>query len=179
MRLPWNKSKVEQLDLLDEANAASLQELFSSADTASLLREAYVRSEAGETRGGPNRHRLASPRRLRPSRQKPRNATASRLWTWRDSARAVRHELSKLHHEEPERARAVVDGNAEITRTAVTAMRTGAAPTSSAIQAHATCTWLEQALACLNQTGHPGSGVELVALLQRMAALPSRFGLGV
>ena len=37
------------------------------------------------------------------------------------------HELSKLHHEEPERVRALVAGEAEITRTAVRAMRANAA----------------------------------------------------
>ncbi len=87
------------------------------------------------------------------------------------------HELSKLSHEEPERVRALVAGEAGITRTTVSAMRAGAASTSSAIllvQANATCARLEQTLARLNKTEHEGCEVDLVALRQRIADLASR-----
>ena len=91
------------------------------------------------------------------------------------------HELSKLHREEPERVRALVVGQAEITRTTVTAMRAGAAPTSSATvlaQANAACARLERTLARLNKIQHQGRDVELVALRQRIADLAS-LGVGV
>jgi ParB family chromosome partitioning protein len=92
------------------------------------------------------------------------------------------HELSKLHHEEPERVRALVAGDAEITRATVTAMRAGGAPTSSAAllaQASATCARLERILIRLNQTEHQGRDVELAALRQRIAALASQVEAGV
>ena len=92
------------------------------------------------------------------------------------------HELSKLHHKEPERVRALVAGQAEITRTTVTAMRSGAAPTSSATllaQANAACARLERTLARLNKAEHQGRDVELVTLRQRIGALASQVGVGV
>jgi ParB family transcriptional regulator, chromosome partitioning protein len=87
------------------------------------------------------------------------------------------HELSKLHHLEPERVRALVAGPAEITRTAVTAVRANAASTSWATllaQSNAACTRLEQTLARLNKAEHEDRDVDLVALRQRIADLASR-----
>jgi ParB family chromosome partitioning protein len=90
------------------------------------------------------------------------------------------HELSRLHHEEPERVRALVAGEAEITRTTVTAMRaapTGPASTSSDMliaQANATCARLERILARLNKAEHEDCEVALVALRRRIADLASR-----
>jgi ParB family chromosome partitioning protein len=90
------------------------------------------------------------------------------------------HELSRLHDEEPERVRALVAGDAEITRTAVTAIR--AAPTesrsaSSAMllaRANADCARLERTLARLNQGQHPGREADLAAVRQRIADLAFR-----
>ena len=90
------------------------------------------------------------------------------------------HELSKLHHEEPERVRALVAGEGEITRTTVTAMRaapTEARSTSSATllaQANAICARLERALARLSKAEHRGREADLVALQKRIADLASR-----
>jgi len=87
------------------------------------------------------------------------------------------HELSKLHHEEPELVRTLVAGEAEITRTTVSAMRAAAASTSSVTllaQANATCARLERTLARLNKAEHEGREVDLVALRQRIAGLASR-----
>jgi ParB family transcriptional regulator, chromosome partitioning protein len=86
------------------------------------------------------------------------------------------HELSKLHHEEPERVRALVAGQAEITRTAVRAVRANAASTSWATllaQSNAACARLEQTLTRLNKAEHGARDVDLVALRQRIADLAS------
>ena len=87
------------------------------------------------------------------------------------------HELSKLHHEQPERVRALVAGDAEITRTAVTAVRANAASTSWATllaQSNAACARLEQTLARLNKAEHGARDVDLLALRQRIVDLASR-----
>ena len=87
------------------------------------------------------------------------------------------HELSRLHDEEPGRVRALVAGEAEITRTTVTAMRAGVASLSWVTllaQANATCARLERTIARLNQVEHQGRDVDLVALRQRIVALASR-----
>ena len=73
--------------------------------------------------------------------------------------------------------RALVAGQAEITRTAVTAVRADTASTSSATlfaQANAACARLEQTLARLNRAEHGARDVDLVALRQRIADLASR-----
>lgn len=58
------------------------------------------------------------------------------------------HELSRLHDEERERVRALVAGEADITRTAVTAVRASvASPSSSRLL---NCARLEHTPACLN-----------------------------
>ena len=87
------------------------------------------------------------------------------------------HELSKLHHEEPERVKMLVAGDAEITRTAVTAARTIAALTSWSTllaQSNAACARLEQSLAHLNKAEHGASNTDLAALRRRIADLPCR-----
>lgn len=94
------------------------------------------------------------------------------------------HELSKLHREDPERVRALVAGDAEITRTTVTAMLaeptptpTAAAATSTATllaQANASCARFERTLARLNKAEHEGHEVDLIALRRRIADLASR-----
>jgi ParB family chromosome partitioning protein len=87
------------------------------------------------------------------------------------------HELRKLHHEEPERVRALISGDAEITRAAVTAMRAVAASPSSATllaQANATCARLEGILARLSKAQDEGGDLDLSALRQRIAALASQ-----
>jgi len=87
------------------------------------------------------------------------------------------HELSKLHREEPEQVRALVVGQAEITRTAVTAMRANGAPTSWATllaQSNAACARLEQTLTRLKEVEHGARDVDLLALRQRIVDLASR-----
>jgi len=87
------------------------------------------------------------------------------------------HELSKLHHQEPERVRALISGDAEITRATVTAMRAVAASTASSAllgQANATCARLERILARLSKAQHEGGDLDLSTLRQRIAALASQ-----
>jgi len=87
------------------------------------------------------------------------------------------HELSKLHREEPEQVRALVVGQAEITRTAVTAMRANAASTSWATllaQSNAACARLEQTLTRLKEAEHGARDIDLLALRQRIVDLASR-----
>jgi ParB family transcriptional regulator, chromosome partitioning protein len=97
------------------------------------------------------------------------------------------HELSKLHGEEPEQVRALVVGDAEITRAAVSAIR--AQPTDPAAGAHAlsspatliaqanvACDLLERALGRL----HPSNSCklalpELIALRIRVEDLTKRW----
>jgi ParB family chromosome partitioning protein len=89
------------------------------------------------------------------------------------------HELSKLHQEEPERVRAFVGGEAEITRTTVTAMRAVTATTSSAsllAQANGACARLERTLARLTIAQGEVRGVDLEPLRQRIAHLAARLG---
>jgi ParB family chromosome partitioning protein len=87
------------------------------------------------------------------------------------------HELSRLHDDEPERVRALVAREVEITRTTVTAMRASSASTSSATllaEANATCTRLERTLARLNKAEHESCELDLAALRRRIADLASR-----
>ena len=97
------------------------------------------------------------------------------------------YELSKLHDAQPEQVRALVTGDAEITRAAVSVMRadrTGAAAgvpaTSSSarllVQANAACDWLEQALERIKPSATLGvAPADLVALRVRIADLASRW----
>ena len=95
------------------------------------------------------------------------------------------HELSKLRDEQPERVKALIAGETEITRNSVTAMR--AAPAAATLtssnslssatlllQANATCARLERTLARLNKVELEDREVALVALRQRLADLSFR-----
>lgn len=90
------------------------------------------------------------------------------------------HELSKLHLEEPERARALLAAEPEITRSAVASMRAasptaGVAATSSLLaKTNAICDRLEQNLVRLNEVRHEAPEVDLVALRRRISELASR-----
>lgn len=88
------------------------------------------------------------------------------------------HELRKLQSEDPERVRALVAGEAEITRTTVTAIRAeprNASATSSLIaQGNAACARLERTLARLNQAELESREGDLAALRRRLADLASR-----
>jgi ParB family transcriptional regulator, chromosome partitioning protein len=100
------------------------------------------------------------------------------------------HELSKLHHKHPEQVRALVAGDAEITRSAVSAMRSkrtdGAADSSAKsssacplAQVHAACNRLEQALGRLGPSAKSTAApADLVALHARIAALADRWSEG-
>jgi ParB family chromosome partitioning protein len=100
------------------------------------------------------------------------------------------HELSKLHAEQPERVKAMVASNTEITRNTVTAMRatptqaTAAVPktskpTSLIAQANAACDQLERTLAQIKSPKHQAATADLLALRQRIADLATRWLPGV
>lgn len=95
------------------------------------------------------------------------------------------YELSKLHEEQPERAKALIAGESEITRAAVATMRaertpvaTGARPkrlaASLLTQANSACARLELTLTRIKQVEHELVEVDLAALRQRVAKLTSR-----
>lgn len=97
------------------------------------------------------------------------------------------HELSKLHDEQPDRVKALVAGEAEITRTTVTAMRVAPTPAPSAVsnvsssgrlivEANAACARLEQTLTRLQQVTHEVSEDDLASLRHRVADLAARLG---
>ncbi len=107
------------------------------------------------------------------------------LKSGRCSSPRTLHELSKLHDEQPERVKALVAGEAEITRATVTAMRaspaTAPAATSSSslsatllVQANATCARLERTLAFLKTAEHEVGEDDLAALRRRVAGLAVR-----
>ena len=90
------------------------------------------------------------------------------------------HELSQLHVEQPEQVRALIASEAEITRSAVSALRAApadVAPTTSVppssnklvIQAHAACDRLERALGRIRPSNaDPVALPELIALRTRV-----------
>lgn len=95
------------------------------------------------------------------------------------------YELSKLHDEQPERARALVAGESEITRAAVAAVRSEQAPivsegrakhsaASLLAQANSACARLEQMLSRVEQVKHELNDADLLALRQRIVNLTSR-----
>jgi ParB family chromosome partitioning protein len=95
------------------------------------------------------------------------------------------YELNKLHRDEPERARALLVGDGEITRSNVSAARTESAPTASAsaqrraqlpllAQAGAACARLELVLDRIAQAQPRIADADLEALKQRIASLGSR-----
>jgi ParB family transcriptional regulator, chromosome partitioning protein len=95
------------------------------------------------------------------------------------------YELSKLHEEQPERAKALLAGGTEVTRAAVAAARAEHAPlavepqpkrdaASLLVQANSQCARLEQTLTRINQAEHDLSAADLETLRQRVASLTSR-----
>jgi ParB family chromosome partitioning protein len=100
------------------------------------------------------------------------------------------HELSKLHQEQPERVRALVAGDAQITRNTVSTMRaapiqaTAATPNSSQpttplARANAACDRLERALEHIKLPAHGAATADLIALRQRIADLATRWLQGI
>lgn len=101
------------------------------------------------------------------------------LKTGRCTSPRTLHELSKLHDEEPERARALLATEPEITRSAVASMRAtssaSSSPTSSLVRkANSICARLEHTLVRLNEARHEEPEVDLVALRRRISELASR-----
>lgn len=95
------------------------------------------------------------------------------------------YELSKLHEEQPERARALIAGDSEITRAAVATMRAEHTPVATGdrrkrcassllAQANSACARLELTLARIKQVEHEFVEAELAAVRQRVANLASR-----
>ncbi len=95
------------------------------------------------------------------------------------------HELRKLHDEQPEQVRAVVTGDAEITRASVSAMRaapagsTAVAPSSAVTliaQANAVCDRLERVLQCIDlPVTEELASDDLIDLRVRVADLANRW----
>jgi len=101
------------------------------------------------------------------------------LKTGRCTSPRTLHELSKLHHEEPERIRTLLATEPELTRAAVASVRAGSpaappSPSSLAAKANSICDRLEQTLAHLNEARLKGPEVDLVALRRRISELASR-----
>jgi ParB family chromosome partitioning protein len=95
------------------------------------------------------------------------------------------YELSKLHQAQPERAKALIAGESEITRAAVAAVRAEHAPVAAVVrpqrgaasllaQANSQCARLEQTLTRIKQVEHEFVEADLAALRQRVANLASR-----
>lgn len=95
------------------------------------------------------------------------------------------YELSKLHEAQPERAKALIEGESEITRAAVAAVRaehmlpaTAARPKRGAAslvaQANSQCARLEQTLTRIKQVEQQLDAADLAALRQRVADLTGR-----
>jgi ParB family transcriptional regulator, chromosome partitioning protein len=95
------------------------------------------------------------------------------------------YELNKLHRDEPERARALLVGDGEITRSNVSAARTESAPTAHAptqrraqppllAQADAACARLELVLERIAKAAPRVADADLEVLKQRIASLGIR-----
>jgi ParB family transcriptional regulator, chromosome partitioning protein len=96
------------------------------------------------------------------------------------------YELSRLHRDEPQRVRALLAGNGEITRSAVNAVNAASAESALAVPAHrraqpslvaqaeAACARVELALDRLAKAGPCALEADLAALKQRVAKLGSR-----
>jgi ParB family transcriptional regulator, chromosome partitioning protein len=92
------------------------------------------------------------------------------------------HELNRLHQTQPEEAKMLLAGDAEITRAAVAAARSSSVagrhskPSAASLvtQANSTCTRLEETLSGIEQRKHELTEPDLSALRQRLAALPGR-----
>lgn len=95
------------------------------------------------------------------------------------------YELTKLHEEQPDRAKALIADGSEITRAAVAAVRAEVTPAASRAhasrsaisliaQANSACERLELALARIKQVEQELVAADLAALRQRVANLASR-----
>ena len=95
------------------------------------------------------------------------------------------YELSKLHEAQPDRAKALIAGESEITRAAIAAVRAeqtpatlGAHPQRNAAsllaRAHSACARLELALTRIKQVEHDLVEADLASLRQRLANLKNR-----
>ena len=93
------------------------------------------------------------------------------------------YELTKLHHEQPERLKELVAGGTEITRAAVAAFRAEHLPTGGSDkrdatsllgQANSACGRLELTLTRIKQVEQELVEAELAALRQRIANLAIR-----
>jgi ParB family transcriptional regulator, chromosome partitioning protein len=107
------------------------------------------------------------------------------LKSGRCTAPRTLYELSKLHEEQPERAKALIAGGTEITRAAVAAARAEHAPLaveprpkrgagSLLAQANSQCARLEQTLSRIKQVEQALGAADLAALRQRVTNLASR-----
>jgi ParB family chromosome partitioning protein len=94
------------------------------------------------------------------------------------------YELSKLHEVQPERVKALVSGDSQITRATVATMRAEQAPATTRVrpkrdassllaQANGACAQLELALSRIKQVEHELADAELAAVRQRVARLAS------
>lgn len=95
------------------------------------------------------------------------------------------YELSKLHEAQPDRAKALVTGECEITRAAIAAIRAEQSPAtlgarsqrnaaSLLAQANSACARLELALTRIKQVEHDLVEADLASLRQRLANLTNR-----
>jgi ParB family chromosome partitioning protein len=95
------------------------------------------------------------------------------------------YELSRLHRDEPERVRALLAGDAEITRSDVSTVRAESIPTAHSpahrraqpsllAQAEAACARLELALSRVAKAEPRVAHADLASLKQRLASLCSR-----
>jgi ParB family chromosome partitioning protein len=92
------------------------------------------------------------------------------------------HELSKLHQARPEEAKALLAGDADITRAAVAAARASVVgerssqPTAASLLTHANsaCSRLEKTLTAIEHRKRELNEAELSALRQRLASLAGR-----
>ena len=95
------------------------------------------------------------------------------------------YELSKLHEAQPDRAKALVTGECEITRVAIAAIRAEQAPATLGVrpqrnaasllaQANSACARLELALTRIKQVEHDLVEADLASLWQRLANLTNR-----
>lgn len=107
------------------------------------------------------------------------------LKTGRCTSPRTLYELSKLHEAQPDRAKALIAGESEITRAAIAAVRAeqtpatlGAHPQRNAAsllaRAHSACARLELALTRIKQVEHDLVEADLASLRQRLANLKNR-----
>jgi ParB family transcriptional regulator, chromosome partitioning protein len=85
------------------------------------------------------------------------------------------YELSKLHHSQPEKVRALIAGESAITRVAIAAADRPKRSAASLLElANSQCARLEQTLTRIKQTEHELGATDLAALRHRVADLTNR-----